>query len=92
MLRFIIGTEPGAAINARAKALETVSITVNWLFDKEKEIEEAFNPRGLKLTPFSQYKNVKNGNSLEFNTKVKQFINNSEEFKAFKRELTKKSY
>jgi hypothetical protein len=34
---------------ARFKALEIVSANIDWLLVKEKEIEQAFNPRGLKL-------------------------------------------
>ncbi len=46
LIRFVIYTSSGASQNARFKALETVSITISWLTGREKEIEQAFNPRG----------------------------------------------
>ena len=89
-MKFIIYTPAGAAQNARFKALEIVSANVDWLLSKEEEIENAFNPRGLKLAPPSAYKKPVSTNSEEFRNKVKEFLNNSKEFQQIKSQFTKK--
>ena len=94
LLRFITKYEPGASINARARSVEIVSTTVYWLNTRETEIEQAFNPRGLKLAPPSAYKKLNNSTPEEFKLKFQEHIANSKEFKQFKNELfsNKKSF
>lgn len=87
----------GASQNARFKALETVSITIAWLTEKEKEIEEAFNPRGVTRESFNRiFQGRSNANKInrnraesgeEFLQRIKNFVVEQQSLKNAKNRL-----
>lgn len=72
VLELVFFTESGATANARFRALEVVSTNTIWLFDKEREIIEAFGDGRKQSLKKNKY--LANKTSNDFITKAREEI------------------